>query len=158
MTSDTAPGAPLPPWTTTLGYAGLAPFAAGAFAMLAWTDEASRTLAADALTGYAAVILSFLGGVHWGLVLPGAPAHANRLLAIGVLPALAGWAALFLPFEKCVAVQVGCFGAFWLYEQRVLGPAVLPIAYLGLRRWLTLGVVALLGLAMMSRTLVPGTH
>jgi hypothetical protein len=37
----------------------------------------------------------------------------------------------------------------------VLGAAVLPADYLALRRWLTLGVVASMGLALMASTLVP---
>lgn len=148
----------LPAWTRALGYGGLLPFVAGALAMLAIPDAETRQLAARALIGYGAVILSFLGGVHWGLVLREAPARAPAMLVAGVLPSLAGWAALLLPFDTAVALQVGAFGAFWLYEHRVLGPAVLPPAYLALRRWLTLVVIAALGLALMAPALVPAAR
>ena len=148
----------LPPWTRVLGYGGLVPFVAGALLMLAVPDAGTRQLAARALIAYGAVILSFLGGVHWGLVLREAPARAAGMLVAGVLPSLVGWAALLLPFDTAAALQVGAFGAFWLYEHRVLGPTVLPPAYLALRRWLTLVVIASLGLALMAPALVPAAQ
>jgi hypothetical protein len=42
------------------------------------------------------------------------------------------------------------FGAFWLYEHRVLGAGFLPPSYLGLRRDLTLGACALLTLGLIA--------
>jgi Protein of unknown function (DUF3429) len=153
--NDASTRATLPPWMAAFGYAGLVPFAACAVLLLAVPEAGMRSLCERALLGYGAVILSFLGGVHWGLVLRGDPGRGPRMLAIGVVPSLVGWAALLAPFETAVAIQVGAFGAFWLYEHRVLGPAVLPPAYLELRRWLTLGVVASLGLALMAPSLAP---
>jgi len=143
----------LPPWTMALGLGGLIPFIACTAVMLAVPEAGTRDLAGRALLGYGAVILSFLGGVHWGLVLQGPTSRGARMLVIGVMPSLAGWIALLLPFESAAAIQVGAFGAFWLYEHRVLGPAVLPPAYLALRRRLTLGVIASLGLALMAPSL-----
>jgi hypothetical protein len=146
----------LPAWARPLGYGGLVPFVACALVMLAVPEDGTRDLAGRALLGYGAVILSFLGGVHWGLVLRGAaPQRAGGLMAAGVVPSLVGWVALLLPFEQATAVLVAAFGLFWLYEHRVLGTAVLPADYLALRRWLTLGVVASMGLALMAPTLVP---
>lgn len=148
----------LPGWAKPLGYGGLVPFAACALVMLAMPDAGTRDVAGRALVGYGAVILSFLGGVHWGLALRGvAPQRAGGLLAAGVVPSLVGWVALLLAFEQAAAVLVAGFGLFWLYEHRVLGPAVLPPDYLALRRWLTLGVVASMGLALMAPALVPAT-
>jgi hypothetical protein len=40
------------------------------------------------------VILSFLGGIHWGLALARPAPPGFRALGIGVLPSLAGWAGL----------------------------------------------------------------
>jgi hypothetical protein len=156
MVEREVPQSALPPWTAPLGYGGLAPFVACALAALLWPGPDMRHLAGRVLVGYGAVILSFLGGVHWGLVLRGGADRARGLLAIAVLPSLAGWATLLMSFETAVAVQVGAFGGFWLYEQRVLGPAFLPGAYLALRRWLTLAAVASLGVALMAPSLVPG--
>ena len=48
-----------------LGAAGLLPFAAGAIAL--WVLPATQAArAARALVGYAAIILAFMGAVHWG--------------------------------------------------------------------------------------------
>lgn len=149
--SDTA----LPPHAAALGFGGLVPFVGCAIVMLAIPETEARHLAARALTAYGAVILSFLGGVHWGLVLRGASSRSATVLVAGVVPSLVGWATLLLPFETAAALQVGAFGGFWLYEHRVLGPAVLPPAYLALRRGLTLVVVASLGLALMAPSLAP---
>lgn len=55
----------VPPAAAALGLAGVLPFAATALASLAaapWGD-----LALLALLAYGAVILSFLGGIEWGL-------------------------------------------------------------------------------------------
>jgi len=51
-------------WVHRLGYAGLIPFVAGA-ALLYLVTEDVVPLVAIALTAYAAVIASFLGGIHW---------------------------------------------------------------------------------------------
>ncbi len=48
-----------------------------------------------ALTGYAAIILGFLGGIHWGIALM---LQRSARLYIAVLPALYAWGALLLPW------------------------------------------------------------
>ena len=55
-------------WAQRLGYAGLLPFVL--LAMVTWvTEPGHRGVAVLALTGYGAVIASFLGAIHWGLVM-----------------------------------------------------------------------------------------
>ena len=77
-----------------LGVAGLLPFVAGAAGLWLLPPEWAG-LAALALLTYAAVIVSFLGGIHWGLAMP--LAHTRRgLLVWGVLPGLLAWAGLLL--------------------------------------------------------------
>lgn len=144
----------LPAGAQALGFAGLIPFIAAAFATLLLPEAGQRELAGRALLAYGAVILSFLGGVHWGLVLRDRPARPSRPLAIGVLPSLFGWGSLFLPHEQALAVQVACFGGFWLYEHRMLGADVLTPGYLALRRPLTLAACASLALALMGPSLL----
>ena len=139
---------PLPPGLVAFGYAGVLPFVACVLA-IALLEGEGRALAVRALVAYGAVILSFLGAVHWGLLLrqPGAAAHAR--LAIGVLPSLAGWVALLLPDRYALTLLVVAFGGFWLYEHRVVGTALLPGGYLDLRRHLSLAVCALLTLGLL---------
>ena len=85
---------PLPTLAVLLGLGGLVPFlGCGFFAVSAADPAATGWL--QALILYGAVILSFLGGVHWGLALsdarPDLPAPSadqpNRLrIGLGVLP------------------------------------------------------------------------
>ena len=67
----TRPGSRLPatapnPVAVKLGYLGLLPFVFGAFLSLVVRDDAHPYVVL-ALAGYAAVVISFLGGIHWGL-------------------------------------------------------------------------------------------
>ncbi len=82
----------VPPPAALLGLAGLLPFAGAA--LLALQPGPAGDWAGFALLGYGAVILSFLGGIHWGLALARDAAPDWRALGIGVLPSLAGWAGL----------------------------------------------------------------
>jgi hypothetical protein len=141
--------AALPPGAATLGHAGLLPFIAGVLG-IALLDGEPRAFAARALVAYGAVILSFLGAVHWGLVLARSTSSAARHLIVGVLPSLAGWVALLLPVRYGLALLVAAFGALWLYEHRVLGTRLLPAGYLRLRRSLTLVVCSLLSLGLVA--------
>jgi hypothetical protein len=77
-----------------LGIAGLFPFVAGAVGLWSLPPEWVG-LAALALLTYAAVIVSFLGGIHWGLAMPLAQTRRG-LLIWGVLPSLLAWAGLLL--------------------------------------------------------------
>ena len=143
------PPQPLPRGLTALGYAGLVPFVAAVLAMALLEGE-SRSFAVRALVAYGAVILSFLGAVHWGLLLREPVAAVQARLAVGVLPSLAGWVALLLPHRYALALLVVSFGGFWLYEHRVVGTALLPPGYLALRRSLSLAVCALLTLGLLT--------
>ena len=59
-----------PPDTTAqrLAYAGLLPLVGGALLVWAVHDEVQAYVAL-ALSAYAAVVLSFLGGIHWGFAM-----------------------------------------------------------------------------------------
>lgn len=77
-----------------LGLAGLIPFVLGA--ALQWYGPPGwRMLAGMALLSYGAVIVSFLGGIHWGLAMRASPVPVARLVW-GVLPSLLGWLAVLL--------------------------------------------------------------
>lgn len=79
-----------------LGAAGLLPFAALALAALA-APGGWRDLALTALSGYGAVILSFMGGCRWGFASAGLGRGPTwGPLAISVVPALYAWVALLV--------------------------------------------------------------
>jgi hypothetical protein len=95
MTSDETR---IPPMALALGLGGAIPFAALAFAVA--TDQ-PRLMGLDALfalIAYGATILSFLGGIRWGLAVETRPGEGQAgNLALSVVPSLAGWVALLLP-------------------------------------------------------------
>jgi hypothetical protein len=124
----------LPQIAVQLGYAGLIPFVA--LAALAWAMPEARAKAQFAQLAYAAVILSFLGAVHWGLALA-ANRRDPRPYVWGVIPSLSGWAALLLPYAigavLCTVSLIVC----WLVDRQTLRGWAFARAYDQLRFRLT---------------------
>ena len=94
-------GAKLPAPATGLALTGLLPFAA--LAAAAWASPADalvRPFALGMLSAYAALVVSFLGALHWGVVLA-RPLPETKLqhlaLLWGVAPALLAMGALVMP-------------------------------------------------------------
>jgi hypothetical protein len=86
-----------------LGLGGLVPFVGLSAALAlgvslpAFADDDSMRVA---LVGYGVVILSFLGGVRWGVAIKedeNGDGKANRDFIISVVPALVAWFAWFQP-------------------------------------------------------------
>ncbi len=130
---------PLLAWL--LGLAGLIPFAA--CGVLAVAPDGDR--AGFALVAYGAVVLAFLGGVHWGFALEDPARRGERgRLSLGVLPSLAGWVALLLAVAVNVVSGLGLlivgFAATAVIEARAAKAGLMPPGYLKLRYGLT-GVV-----------------
>lgn len=130
-----------------LGLAGLVPFAG--LAGLVWAlDDPLVGQATEALVGYGAAILSFMGGCRWGLAAAGlAEGPSLRLLGASVVPALYAWAAAALPAALAlVALGVGLIGllAADLALTRVGGA---PPWWPALRWPLSLGAAASLAVA-----------
>ena len=98
-----------------LGYAGLIPFVL--LALLLWiVDPALVPFVALALAAYGAAIVSFLGGIHWGVGLRLATEHArvrHLHLVWGIIPPLLAWLALLLPpfagLPLLAFILVGCY-------------------------------------------------
>lgn len=89
--------APPPAWARHLGHAGLLPFVLGAALVWGVHDEA-HPYVVDALAAYAALIVSFLGGLHWGLGMRCAdPVLSRKAFSWAVLPALLAWIGLVMP-------------------------------------------------------------
>jgi len=136
-----------------LGGLGLIPFVTLSIASVTGLPQLPFD-ARLALIAYGAVILSFLGGVHWGIALSpdgirlGAGRTDGMRLLIGVLPSLIGWSAcLFLPSGGLLLLIVG-FLLQALIDLRSSSRGALPAWYPRLRLPLTLVVVASLGAAM----------
>ena len=100
------------PTVTRLGYAGLAPF--GLLPALMWlVDSDLLPFVSVALASYAAVIVSFLGGVHWGIGFMKADAAPRFHFIWGVIPSLLAWLALMMPAYAALPllglVLVACY-------------------------------------------------
>lgn len=94
-----------------LAWAGLIPFIAtvvlGAFNL--WTG-----LLLQAFLVYSAVILSFLGGIHWGLAMAGQLERPEGKLVLCMAPALAAWVVVaFVPELIALPVLAACY-LLWL--------------------------------------------
>ena len=147
----------LPAAAIALGLAGLIPFIVLGIAAVAEQDAVTAARYLLALVGYGAVVLAFLGGVHWGFILhPGAPEglapdarrDATRL-GLGVLPSLIGWAALLTPEfgvpEIGLAVLIAGYLATVIGEHQLRRRgAALSGGYMALRWGLSVVVIVVL--------------
>jgi len=128
-----------------LGAGGLIPFVVMAAALVI----APRDDVLFALGAYGAVILSFLGGIRWGLAIRGGDSGHNdaalgRWLAISVSPSLAGWAALLLPAGAGLLLLAVAFALMLALDVRAARANLAPAWYPRLRVPLTAVVVACL--------------
>jgi Protein of unknown function (DUF3429) len=98
-----------------LGYAGLIPFVAGA-ALVWFGDANAQQKAALALAAYAAVIVSFLGGIHWGV---GFRDGRSVSFIWGVLPSLAAWVALLMPVDAALVLSGAMLVACYAVDRRL---------------------------------------
>ena len=148
---------PLPALATILGLAGLLPFiGCGVAALGAQGDRATL-----ALVAYGAVILAFLGGVHWGFAIVDPMGRAEReRLGLGVLPSLVGWVSVLLAIAVQLDAGVGLLLLGMLgttaVEARARRIGLVPGGYMMLRYALSGVVVVVLALVLVLR--VVGAH
>lgn len=121
-----------------IGLAGAMPFLAGA----------PRLIFAHALLAYGATILSFLGGVHWGLAIrsPGSvdDGQMKSRLFVSVVPSLAGWIALLIGNTTGLLILALAIAAMLIVDLRASRRGPAPPWYAKLRIPLTCVVVATL--------------
>jgi len=80
-----------------LGYGGLLPFLGSA--LLCWLEPNHRSLWLAMLLTYGAVILSFVGALHWGFAMVHPDTFGQRASGMylwSVMPALVGWVAVLV--------------------------------------------------------------
>ena len=125
-----------------LGYAGLIPFVL--LALLAWLlpGEQVQSFVSMALAGYAALIVSFLGGIHWGIAWVSArsptspPALLRQHLLWGVAASLLAWPGLVMP-PFAGLIWLGLVLILCYMVDRILYPRIGLQIWLGLRLWLS---------------------
>ena len=138
-------------WARRLGFGGLIPFM-GLAAALWVVPPGDWPLARLSLLGYGVTISSFLGAIHWGLVMREGPVQNAPSLLWGVVPSLLGWVALMLgPVPGLLLIAALLWACFAV--DRVLYPRYLLQAWLPMRLRLTLvaSVSCLIGAAALRQ-------
>lgn len=140
----------IPRSALVLGWLGVIPF----FSLALLASVGGVLLPGAAMSGlvlYGSIILSFMGGAHWGLAMTavgnGSGVSATRL-AISVLPALAGFGLSFLPSVPALVGLSAAFIALLVYDVAAARGGAAPAWYPALRFQLTGAVVLCLLVAV----------
>jgi len=141
-------GERIPTGAKWLGFSGLIPFIGCALAV-SLAPEPYKSFSLSLLLGYGAVILSFLGGVHWGLAIaPGsAQTDLTKQLALSVIPSLIAWVALFLQERLALIVLALSIALVLIVDRMSVREGRAPAWFMALRRYLSIGAIASLLLA-----------
>ncbi|MBL0140918.1 MAG: DUF3429 domain-containing protein [Betaproteobacteria bacterium] len=135
-----------------LAFAGAVPFVLATGALYASDASSVRVPAITALVTYSAVILSFLGGIEWGLAIRDESGNeATRVAALGLstVSSLAAWALLWLPSPRWqVGSALALFAAVWVADQWMAGRGLLPSWFVDLRTVVSVLVVLILAVAL----------
>lgn len=104
---------------------------------------------AHVLTFYGAVILSFLGGIRWGVAMVGAGETKLRSLelTLSVVPSLAGWFAVFMPRSEALYFLAFCFLVQGIWDLFLVAQNRAPQWFKTLRLLLTILVTLTLFIA-----------
>ncbi|MGB1106730.1 MAG: DUF3429 domain-containing protein [Candidatus Puniceispirillaceae bacterium] len=143
-----------PPLASLMGFGGLIPFFVCAGA--AHSGVAPWAGLALIICGvYGAVILSFIGAVHWGLAMQAD--RSQRWFIWSVVPALCAWPPIvFLDTRTALLALVPGFLLCWSVDRHAAEAGLIPAWYMRLRHMLTLG--ASMGLAAASLAPPPFPH
>ena len=131
-----------------LGWAGLVPFGLAAVGAHSGID----TLVPYGFLGgtaYGAVILSFLGAVHWGLAMQ--DDRSPYWYVWSITPALLGFAILLLlDVGMRVVTLIPLFALAWSVDLKAANHGLIPNWYMRLRSKLTAGAVISLAAMLLA--------
>lgn len=101
-----------------IGYCGLIPFV-GLSVFYSMLDDPRRaSFVLSALMAYAAIILSFVGAIHWGRSLHEPHmVRSNLLQIISIIPTLMAWVALLMPPQIGLVVLIIGFAILYLFDR-----------------------------------------
>lgn len=112
------PSATPPLWALRLGYAGLVPFVFGAL-LVHLVEPSLMAFAMLALSGYAATIASFLGGIHWGLAMRDTRGTHLFPYVWGAVPSLLASISVIMPPWAGLVVLGVLLAACYLVDRRL---------------------------------------
>ncbi|MEO5693386.1 MAG: DUF3429 domain-containing protein [Usitatibacter sp.] len=125
---------------------------AGLTAMLLNGQSHIRVPAIAALVTFAAIVLSYLGGIEAGIALREEAGNArSRTLALGLsaVPALAAWGILWLPSTQYqLGAALALFIAVWSSDLWLARQGLIPSWFVDMRTAVTLAVCVILGVAL----------
>lgn len=125
-----------------LGYAGAIPFVAGALAALP-VSGSLREWGILLLLGYGAIILSFMGGVHWGAAMVRNDISLAQL-GKSVAPSLLALGAVLIGGRTGLFLLASGFAGLLYYDETETAAGRLPAWYPSLRRPLSAIVISAL--------------
>jgi hypothetical protein len=137
-----------------LGIAGLLPFFTHAlFAWITSPYEVAGVLRSQA--HYAAVILTFLGALHWGVTIAspsiqGSPAGLRMVWS--VVPAIFAWVVSLLPVELSLPLLSGALAVALAVDWLLYRDTPVPRWFMTLRLVLTVGALATVGASWWAMT------
>jgi len=137
----------VPAAAARLGYAGLLPFFAGAILTMPLAGDL-RSWGAIVLMGYGAIILSFMGGVHWGAAMM-RDDLTTEALGKSVAPSLVALLAILVGGSPGLVILALGFAGLLAWDERETKIGHVPAWYPYLRRPLT----ALVTLSLMTGAL-----
>jgi len=125
---------------------------AGITAMLFSSQAQLRVPAIAALVTFAAIVLSHLGGIEWGLALRDESGNEmTRAIALGVasVPSLAAWGLFWLPSPQWqLSAALALFVAVWGADLWLSRHGLLPSWFVDMRTAVTAIVAVILGIAL----------
>lgn len=147
--STATASASLPRVALWSGYAGVLPFVLALLGVWLAPEPTWGRLAQQGALAWGAVILAFIGALHWAFALAGRLPATGAVITAAVLPSVVGAAAVLIDGQRGLALLIVGFGLFGIYEHRRWVDA-LPAEYFALRRRLTLAVCASLTLTVFA--------
>lgn len=139
---------------TMVALAGWLPFIAGfVLTLVPWLSPIDMVIVERAIIGYGALILSFLGGVRWGIRLQGG-AGSDLIFVIGILGSGLGLATMLLPYSLAIAVLTVGFGAQGAWDVWAGWRGGVPEFYARMRSLLTWLVCLTLLATLLARGFV----
>ena len=142
---------------TVLLYLGTVPFVVCVFFLLFGKMVGLglyRPLAAQAIISYAAIVVSFLGGIQWGIglsTIDQQPHTARSLFLLSIVPSLLAWAMLFLPVSTSrIIVAIFLVGFVWIIDALLHLQKVIPDWFFRLRSIISCVIIGALIAALVA--------
>lgn len=111
--------------------------------------------------GYGAVIISFLGAIHWGLEFAEKQASSQRTrfrYGLGVLAPAVAWPTIFMPTEWALVTQFAAFVSMYFADSRATTRGWVPAWYGTYRFVLTAIVGSAIFISLIGRAKVGEGH